>query len=314
MEFDLLLKLIELIKEVIMKDKIFLDKEKTMNLTLKFHRVIIIFLLLLSAATLARQQQSNLFRVPEDYPTIQAGINAAADGDTVLVADSTYYENINFKGKAITVASYFIMNGDTNHIANTVINGSQPANPNSGSVVYFVSGEDTNSVLCGFTVTGGSGTYNGALNTREGGGIYISVSGATIRNNHIIGNSLQYSGDAFGGGILAGKFTSAVIHIIENVIRSNTIDAVAAGVGGIWFGANGRISGNVIEENQLTTTASWSTGVGIACQSASLAARYVVEISENNIRTNLGMTTDPNAAIAGGGIDVYGSRDASRID
>lgn len=43
--------------------------------------------------------------VPADQPTIQAAINAAANGDTVLVSDGTYKENINFKGKAITVAS-----------------------------------------------------------------------------------------------------------------------------------------------------------------------------------------------------------------
>ncbi len=73
--------------------------------------------------------------VPEDQPSIQAGIDAAADGDLVLVRDSTYYENINFMGKAITVASYYYIDGDTSHINNTVIEGSQPGNPDSGSVV-----------------------------------------------------------------------------------------------------------------------------------------------------------------------------------
>src|SRR5947209_17851598 len=44
--------------------------------------------------------------VPAGQPTIQAAINAASNGDTVLVAPGTYYENINFMGKAITVTSY----------------------------------------------------------------------------------------------------------------------------------------------------------------------------------------------------------------
>src|SRR2546428_9154943 len=43
--------------------------------------------------------------VPAGQPTIQAAINAASNGDTVLVAPGTYYENINFMGKAITVTS-----------------------------------------------------------------------------------------------------------------------------------------------------------------------------------------------------------------
>ena len=43
--------------------------------------------------------------VPDDYTTIQGAIDAAVDGDTVLVKPGTYVENISFKGKAITVTS-----------------------------------------------------------------------------------------------------------------------------------------------------------------------------------------------------------------
>ena len=117
-------------------------------------------------------------RVPSQYPTIQAGIDASGNGDTVLVSDGTYYENIRFKGKKIVVASTYLTTSDTSHISRTVIDGSGSFLADSASVVYFISGEDTNSVLCGFTITGGTGTYLPAWDTREGGGVLCISSGA----------------------------------------------------------------------------------------------------------------------------------------
>ena len=67
---------------------------------------------------------AGIIRVPQDQESIQAGINAAVSGDTVLVADSTYYENINFQGKAVIVASYFLLENDSVHIDSTIIDGS----------------------------------------------------------------------------------------------------------------------------------------------------------------------------------------------
>ena len=52
-------------------------------------------------------------RVPDDQPTIQAGINTATDGDTVLVSPGTYQENINFLGTKILVTSHFEIDRDS---------------------------------------------------------------------------------------------------------------------------------------------------------------------------------------------------------
>jgi len=89
----------------------------------------------------------------------------------VLVAQGTYIENISFMGKAITVASHYLIDQDSAHINNTIIDGSSPAVPEFASVVTFFSGEDTTSVLCGFTITGGSGLYLENYDAWSGGGI-----------------------------------------------------------------------------------------------------------------------------------------------
>ena len=84
---------------------------------------------------------------PSGYPytSIQTAITAATSGDTVLVHDGTYVENINFSGKAITVRS-------ANGAAGTIIDGNA-----SGSVVTFNSGEGSGSILDGFTIWNGYG-------------------------------------------------------------------------------------------------------------------------------------------------------------
>src|SRR5690348_13679582 len=43
--------------------------------------------------------------VPPDYPTIQQAIVASVDGDTVLVAPGTYFEQLDFLNRQITVQS-----------------------------------------------------------------------------------------------------------------------------------------------------------------------------------------------------------------
>src|SRR5215469_2994852 len=65
-------------------------------------KIFICSLLLLFSVAAA---PASIINVPGDQPTIQAGINAARTGDTVLVAPGTYKENINFNGKRITVKS-----------------------------------------------------------------------------------------------------------------------------------------------------------------------------------------------------------------
>ena len=58
--------------------------------------------------------------VPADSSTIQAGINASVDGDTVLVAPGIYYETPSIYNIIFVLASYRILNGDNSFIENTI--------------------------------------------------------------------------------------------------------------------------------------------------------------------------------------------------
>jgi hypothetical protein len=63
------------------------------------------FFILLVLLSLTAAGYAAVIHVPADQSTLQAAINAAQNGDTVLVAPGTYFENINFSGKAIRVTS-----------------------------------------------------------------------------------------------------------------------------------------------------------------------------------------------------------------
>jgi len=143
--------------------------------------------------------------VPADYATIQGAINAASstNNDIVLVSNGVYFENLNFNGKAITVAS---VNGPEQ----TIIDGSQ-----AGTVVTFASGEGTNSILRGFTIQNG-------LSQGAPGGIYIAYASPAIIGNIFQNNAQGYDyGDYFGAAI-GGISTAAVIE--QNLFQNNSGD------------------------------------------------------------------------------------------
>ena len=127
----------------------------------------------------------NIIYIPDDYPTIQQGINASVDGDTVLVSSGTYVENINFNGHNIVLGSQFLITGDTSYIGQTIIDGDS-----SGSVITLESGEDSTTVIMGLSITNG-------LSANNGGGICCMGSDPMIMYNNIYLNRI--SGAQSGG-------------------------------------------------------------------------------------------------------------------
>jgi hypothetical protein len=128
--------------------------------------LLLFFLLLIFSFTAS----ATVINVPTDYPTIQAAINAATDGDEIIVSPNTYYENINFSGKNIILRSTDPTN--PNVVVNTIIDGN-----NAGSVVSFSGTENDTCVFSGFTIKRG--------NAQNGAGINGNGTLATIQYNII---------------------------------------------------------------------------------------------------------------------------------
>ncbi|HPF12281.1 MAG TPA: hypothetical protein PKW08_06760 [Flavobacteriaceae bacterium] len=216
--------------------------------------------------------------VPADYPTIQEAIDAASTGDVIIVANGTYYENIDFMGKDITVTSNYAFSGDLNDILTTIIDGSQPTDPDIGSCVSFKNGETNDAIIQGFTITGGSGTktFNPSDNAyfRTGGGILINESAPTIKyniikDNHCIAEA-GVSG-AGGGGIRMG-FGQPVV--TNNIIKNNS-GGYAGGMM-IAYCGGATIKNNLIAYNLATGSFDGGGGVYVDWEAVTLENNTIV--------------------------------------
>ncbi|MCX5634073.1 MAG: S8 family serine peptidase, partial [Phycisphaerae bacterium] len=140
-------------------------------------------------------------RVPLDYPTIQAAINAAIDGDEIIVADGNYTppnaDGFDFGGKLITLKS---QNGPQNCIINC---------NNTGRAFYFHNGETPAASVEGFTIKNGNAYYGGAIE--------CEIASSPTINNCIITNNI-----AVYGGAIDCFYSSPVIK--NCIIADNTAD------------------------------------------------------------------------------------------
>ncbi|MDP8202846.1 MAG: hypothetical protein P9M11_12005, partial [Candidatus Tenebribacter burtonii] len=201
----------------------------------KFVLLIILFFLKLSATVI---------NIPADQPTIQEGINASVNADTVLVQPGTYVENINYNGKNITLASLFLTMQDTSYISQTIIDGSQ-----NGSVVTFESGEDSTAVLIGLIIQNGFGF---------GGGIFCSQSNPSLENITIRNNTGGFN--TSGSGIYCIYSSPS----LKNVTINNN-STVNVG-GGMALCLNSNPS---LENTTICNNSAGAYGGGICCISDS---------------------------------------------
>jgi predicted outer membrane repeat protein len=130
-----------------------------------------------------------VLEVPERYQTIQEAIDAALDGDTIMVASGTYTGDgnydIRFNKKAIIVRS---AKGPDSTI---IFCGGTSADPKRAFI--FTGKEDTNSVVEGFTIDHGYATDE-SINDGWGGAVYIQYSSPRFTNCVFTGCKSKYGG------------------------------------------------------------------------------------------------------------------------
>ena len=182
--------------------------------------------------------------VPGDYSTIQAGIDAAVDGDIVLVADGTYTgtgnKNISLDGKAITLES---VNGSESCIINCESNGRG---------FYLHNYETEASIIRGFTIKNGSMGAMFLWNCtpileeirfveNTGSALYLSGAAATVRHCLFDDNTTGSN----GGGLIVSS--------ADPVIESCTFYSNQAAYGGAvsLASSNATFTGCIFNANAI---------------------------------------------------------------
>jgi hypothetical protein len=205
---------------------------------------------------------ARVINIPAEYPTIQQGINASVNGDTVLVQNGVYVENVNFFDKGIFLLSTYVYTRDTLDIHNTIIDGDS-----ANSVITIMPGDVAGSVE-GFTLRNGAAGNHGS-------GVYCEGRHAVIRNNIITMNRRRRV-MSNGGGI-------ACLDSANCVIANNRITHNFAEEGGGIYVIRSRpiILNNLISDNEghWSGETGWGGG-GIYCESPAVIIGNV--FSHNN--------------------------------
>ncbi len=161
------------------------------------------------------QDRALEIEVPEDVSSIQTAIDVSEDGDTIIIAEGRYYENLSFQDKYITIQSSDPENWQT--VSKTIIDGSA----NSEDAVISISSSaltDQYITINGLTVRGGNrGVYYATfffrkyygnirikyciitdnITTYDGGGLFLEANSANVSNCYIINNTARYGGGAY---------------------------------------------------------------------------------------------------------------------
>lgn len=238
------------------------------------HDIVIRSLVGVALAVAAAAAHASTLQVPEQHATVQAAIDAAQPGDTVLVSPGVYRENLRIE-KSLTLRS--VQGAEM-----TTLDGGRSCN------VVWVNGTGTEQVtITGFKITNAWSPWEGVgQRCGFGGGLVLDSAVVTVSHNIITGNASCYG---------AGLSSNSLSFIHHNQIRDNLQPAECGGAGdggGIFL--NSGIDGprwSVISDNLIAGHRVGSNGGGIEIHGSK------VRITGNVIRNN-------RAGYSGGGINI----------
>lgn len=194
-----------------------------------------------------------------NFTTIQAAIDAAADGDNIAILDAEHTENSITVGKDLTIC------GGT---PATVIKANK--NPGTGNVRIFEIGGGAAVTINDLILENGNLQADG-----WGGAIYnlgnLALVNCTLRNNN-----------AHRGGAI---YSAVSLLIINSTIHSNTVDDfgnIAASGGGIYAAGILGLINTTVSGNTNATTRSGDGG-GLTALAGTIVGIYYSTIANNTI-------------------------------
>jgi parallel beta-helix repeat protein len=279
--------------------------------------LITILIAIAGTVTIQGTRASKTLIVPDEYPTINAAVNQASAGDTVLVKSGVYHENIQIN-KSLTL--------EGQNSANTIIIGSGGSKP---AAVLTLAADDvrvsdftieslnystTTSYAYGIWVEGNNCTITGNIIENTYTGIFCSLQSSTTINQNTVSSSKKNGVCFYGGSLnnvsdnnIIGNAVSGIeMDGYSNTISKNNIQGNYRGVGlgasySVLFGNNIQSntesgvflagSQNIISANNISNN---KYGVFVTLQ---LTAPLENRIYHNNLASNSYNAYDNSSAL-----------------
>ncbi|QEG32914.1 right-handed parallel beta-helix repeat-containing protein [Bythopirellula goksoeyrii] len=170
--------------------------------------------------------------VPEEYPSIQAAIDAAEDGETILIAPGVYHESLRISGKSVILASWYLTTKETKYIKQTVLDGSIVPDPDPeddidavvDAVILIEPDAGPQTTILGFTIRDGDDGISCHAKSR-------------ILFNHFVNNKDAIDYEGGGGECRFNTFVAndddaidldlaCEVLVSNNILRDNDDDGI----------------------------------------------------------------------------------------